>query len=799
MQDLRFAFRQLLKDPSFTAVAVLTLALGIGANTALFSVVNAVLLRPLPYDEPGRLVQAFEAPQPGQRNAASPGAFLDWKEHATVFESLSLRQEIAMNLTGDGDPERIHGLGMSAGGLEILRARPWWGRLFAPDEDQPGKDKVVVLSHEFWQRRFGGETNVVGRAIRLNDESYTVVGILPPYFLPWDKKEFVVPAAIAPSDANQRSAHWIEVIGRLKPGVTVEQAGAEMNALMSRLKSLYPPHKKDWGVTLVSIQEQLTGDIRPTLLVLLGAVGCVLLIACANVANLLLARASSRQREMAIRSALGATRGRVIRQLLVESVLLSAMGAGCGLVLAAWSVSAVTQAEAVSLPRAQEIGLDLRALGFTVLLSLVAGLAFGLAPAFHAARPNLGFALKDGTRGSGEGSGNRMRSGLIVAEVALSLILLVGAGLLLNSFYRLVQVPPGIDPHNVLTFQVPLPEKKYPDAAHRTAFFDQVLERVRSLPGVEAAGVVRKLPLGGWPDTSSFSIIGRPDQPPAGHLTDFDFCTSDYFRVVGIPLLRGRTFGPRDKPGAPGVVLINEALARKHFPNEDPLGKRIHLEVFAGKLDEGWEIVGVVGDVRQRGLADDAKPCVYRPQSFGFWGGESLVIRTSSSPLSLAEAARKAVLEVDPAQPVVAVRTLEQVVGASIAQRRFVLMLLGGFAGGALLLTAIGLYGVIAYAVSRRTREIGIRMALGATRRSVLGLVLGGGIKLAVLGVAVGVVGALALSRALATLLYEVRPTDPLTFAEVSLILLLVALLACWLPARRAARVDPMEALRNEG
>jgi len=794
MNDLKFAFRQLLKNPGFTAVAVLTLALGIGANTAIFSVVDGVLLKPLPYERPGQLVQVWEAPGPGKRNSASPGAFLDWKEHSTVFESLSLRQNTAMNLTGDGEPERISGLAMSTSGLQIFRARPLLGRTFASDEDQPGKDKVAVLTHGFWQRRFGGETNVVGREIQLNDQSYTVIGVLPPRFLPWDKAEFVIPKAIAPDEANQRSAHWLQVIGRLKPGVTVAQAQSEMNALAARLKPLYPAFKKDWGVTIVPMHEQITGNVKPTLLVLAGAVGFVLLIACANVANLLLAKASARQKEMAIRAALGASRWRVIRQLLVESVLLSLLGALLGLLLTFWSVGTLTSITAVSLPRAQDVGLDLRVLGFALLVSLVAGVAFGLVPALQPSRPDLNDMLKEGARTSGTGPRNRVRSGLIVSEVALSLVLLIGAGLLLNSFVRLSNVPPGINPQNVLTMQVTLPDKKYPDAERRAAFFERTLERIENLPGVEAAGAVWTMPLAGYSPDTSFTVFGRPGQPATSYQTDFDFCSPDYFRAIGIPLLKGRFFEQRDRADAPRVVIINEALAREHFPNEEPLGKRIQL----GKIDEQWEIMGVIGNVRQRGLGESVRPSVYRPLAFIWSGNGHLVVRTTGAPLGMAESVRKTILEVDPSQPVANVRTMEEVIAASVAQRRFILMLLGGFAGAALLLAGIGLYGVIAYAVSQRTREIGIRMALGATRSAVLALVLRQGMKLAGIGVLLGTAGGLGLTRVLTGFLYEVKPTDPATFVSVSLILTLVAVLACWLPARRAAKVDPMEALRYE-
>ena len=795
MSDLKFAIRQLLKNPGFTAVAVLTLALGIGANTAIFSVVDGVLLKPLHYDQPGQLVQVWEAPSPGKRNSVSPGVFLDWKQQSVTFDSLAAFNNADLNLTGTGEPERLNGLRMSARGLDVLRARPLLGRTFAPGEDQPGQDKVVVLTHRLWQRRFGGETNAIGHTIRLNEETYSIIGVLPPEFLPFPDREFVIPYVFDPSWANKRDGHWLRVLGRVKPNVTIEQGQAELNAISERSRALYPVWKKDWGATVVPMREQITGAIKPTLLVLLGAVGCVLLIACANVANLLLAKASARQKEMAIRSALGASRWRVVRQLLAESVLLSLVGGLVGLLLAFWGVGALNQLGAVNMPRAHEVSLDIRVLGFALFVSFLTGIAFGLAPAAQASKRDLNANLKEGGRGSPGGDRNRVRSGLIVSEVALALILLVGAGLLLNSFVRLSKVSPGFNPQQALAMQLSLSEKKYADDARRTAFFAQIVERIEALPGVAAAGLSLTLPLADVPPDAFFTISGRVGGPQPGYAADFDFCTPHYFRAMGIPLTRGRLFEERDVASAARVAIINEALARQYFPNEDPLGQHFTLE------NDTWEIVGIVGDVRLRGLAETVRPLFYRPQSFGwaYWNIRgNLVVRTSVAPRGMAESIRQAILGVDPDQPVTNVRTMEDVIAASVLQRRFILMLLGLFAAAALLLAAIGLYGVIAYAVSQRTREIGIRIALGATRSDVLGLVLRGGMQLAAIGILLGVVGALGLTRVLINQLYEIKPTDPLTFVGVSLVLLFVALFASWLPARRASRVDPMEALRYE-
>jgi predicted permease len=798
-QDVRYALRLLAKNPGFTAVTVLTLALGIGSNTAIFSIANSVLFKPLPYKEPGQLVQLWEAPELGKRNSVSPGAFLDWKEHATVFEGLWVVDETERNLTGRGEPERIRGLGMSAQGLEMLRVHPFLGRVFVPEEDQIGKDKVVVLTEGWWRRSFGGKPDVLGQSIQLNDQSYTIVGVIPERALLWKEAEFVTPFTLSPQEANQRSVNWLRVMGRLKRGVSVEEGQVAMNTLAAQLKPLYPAYKKNWGVMVVPLRDEITGDIRPTLLLLLGAVSFVLLIACGNVANLHIAKASSRQKEMAIRATLGATRWRVTRQLLIETTLLSIFGGVVGVLTAIWSVQAVSQLSGISLPRTQEISVDLRALGFALVTSVAAGLIITLLPARQISRSDLNDTLKSWARGSAAGSESRTRGAMIAVEVALSFVLLIAAGLLLNSFVRVSSVPPGIGLDNAMTMQISLPQKKYPNWERRAAFFGQVIERIAGLPGIEASGVLQTPPLAGYRPETAFSISGRPPGPNAIQPVGMDFCTPDFFRAAGIPLIKGRRFGLRDTVGQPRVAIINQALAREYFPNEDPLGKRLQLEPGRDDLYAEWEIVGVVGDVRQHGLTEPAKPGVYRPLAFSYFGnGASLIVRSSVNPLALMNSIRQAVLEVDPNQPVTDVRTLEDVVANSMAQRRFALGLIGGFAGAALLLAAIGLYGVVAYTVSKRTQEIGIRIALGAARGNILALVLGQGMKLVGLGIFIGMAAAVGLTRLLRNMLYEVQPTDFSTFLGVALVLSIVAMFASWLPARRAMKLDPVAALRSE-
>jgi predicted permease len=789
--DCRYTLRALLRQRGFTLVAVLTLALAIGSTTAIFSVVNALVLKPLPYEQPGQLVQVFEAPRPGSTNAVSPGIFTDWRTHATLFEGFAALRTIDLNLTGTGTPLRLNGLRMSANGLKLMRARPVLGRIFAPDEDEVGKDKVIVLTHQLWQRQFGGAADIVGKTISLNSEAYTVIGVLPPGFLPFEQNQFVLPLPFQNGWTEQRGGHFLRVYARLKPGVTIEQARAELAALAERSKPLYPEWKRTWSATAIPLAEQLVSDIKPALLVLLGAVGLVLLIGCANVANLLLARAAGRAKEIALRAALGASRARVIRQLLAESLILSLLGGLLGLAFAFWSTSALRSViSGMNFARAHEISLDGTVLLAATAISVVTGIVFGLVPALHASRVELTHALKEGARGSA-GGGGKLRSGLIVGEVALSLLLLVGAGLLIRSFTRLLDVAPGFEPRQALTLQLSLADTKYPDNASRAGFFLRVAERVATLPGVAAAGLASSLPLTGVSD-QFVRIPGWAGDRDPGYDADYDICTPDFFRAMGIPLRRGRFFEPADLTGTRRAALINEKMAQTCFPNEDPIGRQLVY----GK--EMYDIVGVVGDVRMRRLNRDVTGMVYRSMSADSWRGATLVVRTTGDPAALGEVVRKAILELDPEQPVSNVRTLQQVVARSVGDRRLTMLLLGLFATAALALAAVGLYGIVAYAVVQRTREIGIRVALGANRQNVVGLMLSQGMKLVVIGLGLGLAGAFGLTPLLQSLLYDIKPIDPLSFSVVSLALLLVAFLASWIPARRAARVDPMVALRAE-
>jgi putative ABC transport system permease protein len=800
-QDLRYGARMLLKKPGFTLIAVVTLALGIGANTAIFSVVNTVLLRPLPFKEPDRLVMIREMKLPQfPEFSVSPGNFLDWKRQNTVFERLVSLRASSFNLIGAGDPEQVMGLRVTDGFFAMLGAQPQIGRVFLPEEDQPGRANVALLSNSLWQRRFGGDPKILNQTITLSGQSYTVIGVMPANFRFGGNPDIWMPSAFTAQEAQSHGSHYISVVGQLRPGVTVDQARAEMIAIAGRLAAQYPGTNTGWSVKLMPLLEFVVRDIKPALLVLLVAVAFVLLIACANVANLLLARAAGRQREIAIRAALGAGRARIVRQLLTESVLLSAAGGAAGLLLAQLGTYLLLKLAPQDLPRMNDVSLDGRALAFTAAITLLTGLVFGLVPALQSSRPNLNETLKDAGRGSTEGGrGQLVRSALVTLEVASALALLVGAGLLIKSFWRLQKVAPGFNPDNALTLSVSLPRSKYPEENQQAAFFQQLLEKVSALPGVQAAGASHSIPLDG-DYVLAFKIQGRPPLPPgAGQSTNFYSVSADYFKAMGITLLHGRLFTERDAKDSPHVAVINETMAKNLFPDEDPVGKRITFDTGDDNPNPDWyEIVGVVGDVKQYGL-DQATPLqTYEPYTQQTYSYMTLVARTTVAPTNLTAAIRNAVLQIDKEQPIANVRTLDQILSTSIAQQRFSMLLLGVFAAVAMLLAAVGIYGVLSYSVTQRTHEVGIRMALGAGRRDVLRLLIGHGMLLTLIGVAAGLAAAFALTRLMSTLLFGVSPTDPATFGLIALLLVTVALLACWIPARRATKVDPMVALRNE-
>jgi putative ABC transport system permease protein len=804
LQDLRYGLRTLRKHPGFTAVAVIALALGIGANTAIFSVVNTVLLRPLPYKEPDRLVMVWEDDTKSGYPRDTPAAanYIDWRDQNKVFEGMAALADQSFNLTGLGDPERLEGKRASANLFQLLGVEPLLGRGFLPEDDRPGGGRVAVLSHGLWQRRFGADPKVVGRSLELNGQSYEVVGVMPQGFQFLSPEyELWVPIGFTQQEAASRGRHYLQVVARLKPGVSFEQAQAEMSTIAARLQQQYPENNADLGAAVVPLHEQVVGDIKPALLILLGAVGFVLLVACANVANLLLARAAARQKEIALRVALGASRARLVRQFLTESVLLAALGGVLGLLLALWGVSLLKAFIPDSISQVRAIAVDAKVLGFTLLVSLLTGLIFGLAPATQASNFNLNETLKEGGRDASAGNkGKRIRSLLVVAEVAVSLVLLVGAGLLINSFLRLRAVEPGFKPGNLLTMSLVLPQQKYPDSARRAAFYDELIRRVEAVPGVKSAAIVNWIPLIRQGDSTSITIEGRPPaEPGKENMMVTRVVNPHYFQTMGVQLARGRAFdGSQDRADSPGAVIVSETAARRYWPGEEALGKRIAV----GRVespDDWLTVVGVVNDVKQFQLDAEPRPQMYLSYTqAGFFAPRYLIVSTSVEPLSMASAVRGTVWSIDRDQPVSHVRTMEDVLSESIARQRFSMLLLGIFAGVALLLAAVGLYGVMSYTVAQRTREIGLRMALGAQRGDVLRLVVGQGLKLVLVGVALGLVAASMLTRLMSSLLFGVSPTDPATLAIISLVLVFVALLASYVPARRATKVDPLIALRYE-
>ena len=811
-QDIRYGLRMLAKSPGFTSVAILTLALGIGANTAIFSVVSAVLLRSLPFPAPKKLVRvvSVRAHDNAPDNASYPD-FTDWRAQSHAFSQMAAYRTESLTLTGQGNPAHIDGAVVSAELFPLLGVRPILGRTFLSEEDSPGAGDSglpVVLSHGLWRQRFGADPAIVGRTIDLDNRSFTVVGVMPAGFqfpIQSGPIDFWTTIAVDLVEmqgekpmASQRGAHYLDVIGRLKSQVSPSQAQAELATIVGNLNKQYTDNAPR-TVWVVPELHQLVSGVRPALLILLGAVGCVLLIACANVGNLLLSRGAARQREMTLRGALGASRWRMIRQLLTESIMLAIAGGALGVALAVWGIRPLVRLVPEDVPRITDIHLNAPVLLFTAALSVLTGVLFGLAPAMRLSRARFLESLKESGRGALGGLySSRLRGVLVVCDVALAAILLVGAGLLIKSFLRLERVDPGYDPHRVLTFKVDLPDSTY-TKERQVAFYQEALARLNQLPGVRSASAVLPLPLDGDEIDTTVEIEGQPVDRANPLRTNYSWVEPNYFGTVGIRLREGRDFNDRDNLATTPVVIVNETIAKRYFPGQDPIGKRISPQIGNGYPTPPMrEIVGVVGDVKQTDLTAQPGPQVYVPRSQSPFVGMIFVVRTEVAPLSVLSAARKEISEIDKDLPVYGVKTLDQYFAQSIGQPHFFTTLLGIFASLALLLAAVGLYGVISYSAVQRTHEIGVRMALGANKGDVLKLVVGQGFKLTLLGVAIGVAGALALTRLLSALLYDVQPTDPATFFTVSLALMCVALLACYIPARRAARVDPMVALRYE-
>jgi len=798
-QDVSYALRRLRQSPGFTLVALLTLALGIGATSAIFSIVNAVLLRPLPFPEAFRLVEVAQVWK-GKPAVYSPQNFLDVEAQAKSFERLAAIDSTGVTLTGHGAAARLEGAEVSAAFFDVMRARPVLGRGFVAGENEPGA-KVVVLGHRLWLDRFGGDAGLVGKTVQIDREPRTVVGVAPPGFSYPEGAEVWLPMTYDERfRTNSRGAWYLAVVGRLAPGASVASAREEVKAIAARLEKEYPDANEGVGGTVRSLHEATVGDTRRALLVLLGAVGLVLLVACVNVANLLLARISGREGELALRAALGAGRGRIVRQLFTESLLLALAGGVAGILLAGVLVDALLALQPQGLPRLAEVSVDRGVLAFAALLSLVTSMVFGALPAIRISRRAEAQSLRQGSRGILSGGRPGLRGGLVVGQIALAMVLLAGSGLLIRSFSLLRRVDPGFDARSALTFRVSLPDSAYADAARRNSFYDALEGRLRALPGVRAVGAVSGLPLTGNTFVISLTVDGRPEPPPALQPSlHVAIATAGYLRAMGIELVRGRGFGAGDDLRAPQVVLLSETAVRRHFADEDPIGKHIRLGLGGhGDRKAGGEVVGVVRDVKRYSLARESPAEIYVPYAQFPLQSMAVVLRSDVEPRSLATAAEAAVHELDAELPVARVATLEEIVARSISEPRFYVVLLGAFAATALFLAALGLFGVMSYAVAQRTRELAVRMALGARQQELRRMVLREALGFGSLGLALGLGGALLVSRTLESLLFSVSPSDPATLAAVALLLLVTTLLAGYLPARRATRIDPVVALRAD-
>jgi len=806
LQDIRYAVRKLSRTPGFTTIAAFTLALAIGATTAIFSVIDGVLLKPLPFRDPQRVVRVTNL-RDGNRMVSSVPDFLDIRAQSKSYASLAALDNQAMNLTGGSEPERISAARVGATFWSLLGVTPQVGRGFAPNEDSQSAARTVVLSDGLWKRRFGGDRRIVGKTIALDGNSFTVIGVAPAGFSFPDRPDVWIPLVFAQDDLNPdgRGAHWMGIMGRLAPNVTVTQATSELVTITRRLEQQYPESNTNMSGAVIPMQEYLVGDVRPALYVMLGAVAFVLLIACANVANLLLVRAASRESEMAVRTALGAGAWRLVRQLVIESVLLAMIGGVFGTLLALWGVDLLLSMAPNGLPRINEVTVNGSVLVFTAGVTAVTGVLFGLFPALHAARANVGGMLKEGMRGSSGGvASRRARNTLVMAEMALAVVLLVGAGLLIRSFSKLLAVDPGFRAERVVTFAIAAPDTKYGQYAQRRELVSNLVERMKRVPGAQGAAVVTGLPLSNIMMRTSAHIVGTPPERPGERKsTDVAMATPGYFTTMGIPLVAGRDFTDRDGSGAPVVSIVNQEFVKRYFPNENPIGKRIELgwdqdtASTGGNMTLGGEIVGVVANVKRRGLSQEVFPETYASYMQPTFSNFSVVVRSTADPSTVMAAIRAQIRELDRDLPLSDLRQLKELVAASVSRPRFYTTILGVFASIALILAAVGIYGVISYAVSLRTRELGIRIALGATGRQVSGLVLQQGVGLAIAGVAVGGAGAYWLTRLLSKLLFGVSATDPLTFVGVAALLTAIAAIASFVPARRAAKVDPLLAMRE--